>query len=59
MHEFKVRDWKSEENICVGTMFFYVFGLFHLHRIWGFFIALGAFVFCLGVKLLKQRRRSI
>ncbi len=45
------------------------FGLFHLHRIWGeltehhmsifgwgFFVALGAFVFCLGMKLLKQRK---
>jgi len=24
--------------------------------VWGFFIALGAFVFCLGMKLLKQRK---
>lgn len=24
--------------------------------VWGFFIALGAFVFCLGLKLLKQRK---
>ncbi len=24
--------------------------------VWGFFILLGAFVFCLGVKLLKQSR---
>ena len=24
--------------------------------VWGFFIALGAFVFCLGLKILKQSR---
>lgn len=36
--------------------FFIFFGLFHLHRRWGLFIVLGAFVFCLGVKLLKHRR---
>ena len=34
--------------------FFIFFGIFHLHRIRGFFIALGDFVFALGVKLLKQ-----
>lgn len=27
--------------------------------VWGFFIALGAFVFCLGMKLLKQRKTQI
>ena len=39
--------------------FFMFFGVFHLHRIVGFFIALGAFVFCLGIKLLKRRRVEI
>ena len=27
--------------------------------VWGFFIALGAFVFCLGMKLLNQRKTQI
>ena len=27
--------------------------------VWGFFIILGAFVFCLGTKLLKQRKEQI
>lgn len=27
--------------------------------VWGFFIILGAFVFCLGMKLLKQRKEQI
>ena len=27
--------------------------------VWGFFVILGAFVFCLGMKLLKQRKEQI
>ena len=27
--------------------------------VWGFFIALGAFVFSLGIKLLKQRKMNL
>ena len=36
--------------------FFIVFGLFHLHRIWGFFVLLGAFVFVLGIRILVNRK---
>lgn len=44
----KMEAGKVKKIYAWEPRFFVFFGLFHLYRICGFFIALGAFVFCLG-----------
>ena len=49
-------EWKIWNDLL---LFMFDVNSSYWNIVWGFFILLGAFVFCLGVKLLKQRRVRI